>query len=91
MPVMASMRTFISLAALLVKVTARTWWGVQPLFQHQVGDLVGDDPRLARAGAGDDEQGRIEMQDRVPLLGVEAGQDVSGHCRRGSWARTGRE
>jgi len=63
--------------------------GRQSHLQDQVGDLVGDHPRLARAGAGDDEQGRVEVQHRLPLLGIEARQDVSGHGN-GSWARTGR-
>ncbi len=39
--------------------------------RQQVGDAVGQHPRLARAGAGDDQQRAALVDDRLALLGVE--------------------
>ena len=38
---------------------------------QQVADAVREDPRLARAGSGDDEQRSAVVQDRLALLGVQ--------------------
>ncbi len=40
---------------------------------HQIGDLLRDHPRLARAGAGQHQQGAVKVVDRFALLGIEAG------------------
>ena len=37
----------------------------------QVGDAAGDDARLAGAGAGEDQQRSVEVQDRFALLRVQ--------------------
>ena len=39
----------------------------------QVGDAVGEHPRLAGSGTGDDEQRTVAVHDRVELIGVETG------------------
>ncbi len=39
----------------------------------QVRDAVGEHPRLAGSGAGDDEQRAVAVHDRVELIGVETG------------------
>ncbi len=70
-PTRAATRSFISPAALLVNVIARIWPGCTLRAAEQVGDAVGQDPGLARAGAGDDEQRRSFVYDGGPLLGVE--------------------
>ena len=46
----------------------------------EMGDLAGDDPRLARAGPGQDEQGAAFVQHRLPLRLVQPGQ-VAGQRR----------
>ena len=45
---------------------------------EQVRDAVGEHPRLARPGAGDDEQGATVVQDCLALGGVEAGDELLG-------------
>ena len=71
----ASMRSRISPAALLVKVTARIELGRDARSQ-QVGDASGDHPRLARAGPGQDEQRAVDMGDGLALRGREIGEQV---------------
>ena len=39
----------------------------------QVRDAVGEHPRLAGSGAGDDEQRAVAVHDRVELIRVETG------------------
>ncbi len=43
---------------------------------HQVGDPVGQDARLARARAGEDQQRALAVGDRVALRRVQAGQQL---------------
>lgn len=45
--------------------------GVNLRFQQDFGDAHGQDLRLARAGAGDDHDGALDIVDGFPLLGVE--------------------
>ena len=66
-------RSCISFAALLVKVMAAMLRGWKPQSCDQIGDLLRDHPRLARAGAGQHQQGAVEVVDRFALLGIEAG------------------
>ena len=44
----------------------------------EVRDPVGEDPRLARAGAGQDQQRPLGRRDRAGLLGVEGADDLLG-------------
>ena len=64
----ASVRAFISPAALLVKVTARIASEGTPLLADQVGDAVGDHARLAAARAGQDEHRALRGQHGLALL-----------------------
>ncbi len=48
------------------------------LHPHEVGDAMGQDTRLARAGAGEDQKWSLGGRDRAGLLGVEPLDDV---CR----------
>ena len=47
-------------------------------FLDQIGDAVGDDPRLAGPGPGEDEQGPLDVLGGFPLLGIEACEEVLG-------------
>ena len=67
----ASTRSRISPAALFVNVTASTSSGVRVTVADEVRDAVRDDARLARAGAGENQQRPVEVQHRFALLGVE--------------------
>ena len=67
-PTSCSTRSFISPAALLVKVIARICAGVHAAGGQQVGDPVGQHPGLAGAGAGHDEQRRARVHDGGALL-----------------------
>ena len=42
------------------------------MLADQVGDAVGQDPGLARAGTGDDQQRTVGVDDGVELVGVQA-------------------
>ncbi len=75
------MRARISPAALLVKVMARTSSGRTPAHLDQVGHAVGEHARLARAGAGEDEQRALEVLDGLALRLVEAGEQGFGGGR----------
>ena len=77
-PTRAATRSFISSAALLVKVMARISKGETPRSRDEVGDAVGEDPGLARPGAGHDEQRPVVVGDRLGLLRVEPGQQLVG-------------
>ncbi len=65
-------RSFISPAALLVKVTAKIRSGATPCLIDQPGDAHREDAGLARAGAGHHQQGAVHVLDRLPLGGIEA-------------------
>ena len=58
----------------------------------QVGDPMGQHARLARAGAGQDQQRALGGRDRAGLLGVERADDLllAGPAGRGSSLRVGR-
>ena len=73
----AATRARISPAALLVNVRARMFLPGDPL-PHQVGDPPGDHPRLARARAGQDEQGAVDVGDGLALGGGQVGEEVHG-------------
>ena len=51
---------------------------------QEPGDPVGEHPRLARAGAGDDEQRPLAVAHGAGLLGVEVGEQVVGGAQRSS-------
>ena len=60
----------------------------------EVGDAMGEHPRLARSGAGDDQQRSAAVDDGVELVGVEPGERVAAvrrdarrRCCRGSRSR----
>ena len=73
----ASIRSRISPAALLVKVMARMFSPAIP-WPQQVGDPPGDDPRLARARAGQDQQRPVDVGDGLALGGGQVGEQVHG-------------
>ncbi len=77
-PTSAATRSFISPAALLVKVIARISPGCDAALGEQVGDAAGQHPGLAGAGAGDDEQRATCVDDGSALLRVQALEE-SGH------------
>ena len=77
-PRMAPTRSRISRAALLVKVTASTWFGIGAAGQQDVGEAGGQDTGLAGAGAGQHQQRAVHGFHRFALLGVQAGE-VVGH------------
>ena len=86
-PTSAATRSFISPAALLVKVIARISPGLHPAFGEQVGDAAGQHPRLARAGARDDQQRAALVHDSRALLRVEPveqGRRIDRDPRRGA-------
>ena len=64
------MRSFITPAALLVKVTARIALAWHALFD-QMRDAIGDDARLAGAGAGQHEQRAFGRQHSFALAFVQ--------------------
>ena len=47
-------------------------------FPDQIGNAVGDDPRLAGPGPGEDEQRPLDVLGGFPLLRIEAGEEVPG-------------
>ena len=73
-PSMSSSRSRISPAALFVNVIARISCGLIPQRVDQVRDAVGEDARLAGAGAGDDEQRALGREHGLPLGGVQVGE-----------------
>ena len=46
--------------------------------QQQVRDAVRDDPRLAAAGAGQDQQGTVQVRSRLALNRRQPGQQIGG-------------
>ena len=44
--------------------------GLREAFGDEVRDSLRDDARLARAGAGQDQQRPVDVQDRVALFGI---------------------
>ena len=77
-PTSRAMRSRISPAALLVKVMARMASAGDPGLADQPRDAVGQDARLAAAGAGQHEQRAVAVEDGLALGGIEAGEEV-GH------------
>ena len=75
-----SSRSRISPAALFVNVIARISFGFTPQRGDQVGDAVGEDARLARAGAGDDEQRALGGEDGL-ALGRDSGRRGTAPAR----------
>ena len=75
-------RSCISPAALLVNVTARIRSGRRAL-ADQLGDAIGDDPRFARAGAGQDQQRPVKRLHRLALGRIQ----VVRHAAVGPGAR----
>ena len=59
-PISASVRSRISRAALLVKVTTSIWLGQALARGEDVGDARGQHPRLARARAGEHQQRAVD-------------------------------
>jgi len=53
-------------------------------FLDQVGDLVGDHPRLAAAGTGQHQEGAVEILYRFALRGIEVGEHASGMLSLGA-------
>ena len=66
-PTRPSTRSRISCAALLVNVMARISLGRACAAAHEVGDPVGEHARLARAGAGEDQQRSLAVQHGLAL------------------------
>ena len=84
-PIIWPTRSFISRAALLVKVTTRISPGrARPRLQD-MRDARGQHPGLAGAGAGQHQHRAVERLDRLALLRIEAVQ--IGRHRRGARAR----
>ncbi len=92
------MRSFISRAALLVKVTARIWLGKALPVARYVRDAGGEHAGLAGAGAGEDEDRTVHGFDGEALFGVQAfeigrvrlGPMTGGHGARGNAGRLAR-
>ena len=91
---MSPTRSFISRAALLVKVTAKNLAGPRAAGGEDVRDARGQHARLAGAGAGQHQHRAVECLDRAALLGVEVGEIVArptrGQRARGNAAGGGR-
>ena len=68
-------------AALLVKVTARISRGRRQPLPDQVRDAVGDDARLPRPGARQDEQRPFAVAHGLELRRVEDFRERVGHRR----------
>ena len=80
-PTRLMIRSRSSAAARLVNVTARIRHGATPLTPDEVRDPMGQDARLARAGAGEDQQRAVGRRDRPGLLRVERADDLLGTGR----------
>ena len=65
-------RSFISRAALLVKVTDRISCGPRAALAQDVGDPRGQHAGLAGAGAGQHQNRAVQRLDRIALFGIEA-------------------
>ena len=91
-PTRLMIRSRSSAAARFVNVTARIRHGGDVLDADQVGDPMGEDARLARAGAGEDQQRAVGRRDGARLLGVEGADDLAprGPSRRGAGRRVRR-
>ena len=77
-------RSFISRAALLVKVTERISPGRARPGREDMGDAAGQHARLAGAGAGQHQHRTIQRFHRLALLGIEAGEILRGRSRPGA-------
>ena len=67
-------RSFISRAALLVKVTARISRGLRAAEIEDVGDAGGEHAGFAGSGAGQHQHRPVQRFHRLALLGVEVGE-----------------
>ena len=88
-PMRAPMRSFISRAALLVKVTARISPRPRPAGGEEMGEPGGQHPRLAGAGAGQHQHRAVGRLHGGALLGVqpvEVARRTSGDGPRGNAA-----
>ena len=74
-PSNASTRARISSAALFVN-DRQHLVRLRVAVADQVGDAAGDDARLAGAGAGEDQQRSVEVQDRFALLRVQGVEEI---------------
>jgi hypothetical protein len=96
-PTRTPMRSFISRAALLVKVTDEDLRGIGEAEIENMGDAGGQNPGLAGAGAGQNQHRALDAFDRIGLLGIEAREIVrrrpcgvaGGHGARGNSATRG--
>ena len=59
-----------------MNVTASTSCGCGVAVADQVGDAAGDDARLAGAGAGEDQQRAVDVQDRFALFGIQGVEEI---------------
>ena len=71
-PITPSSRSRSSLAALVVKVTARMLVRRDRPSPDEVGDPGGEERGLARAGAREDQDRTVGSEDDLALLGAEA-------------------
>ena len=65
------MRSFISPAALLVKVTGEDPTRIDAVVIDEARDARGEHARLAGAGAGEHEQRAVDVQHRLALRGIQ--------------------
>ena len=89
-PTSSATRSFISPAALLVKVMASTSPRRDPAGRQQVRDPAGEHPGLARAGAGDHQQRATLVDDRLPLLRIQIVEQGGDRARRDRLGGIGR-
>ncbi len=77
--VSADRRRSISLAALLVNVTASIDSGLAWPGRQQPGDPRREHARLAAAGAGEDQRRPVRQRDRGELFRIEVGEKRGRH------------
>ena len=62
--------------------------GLREALGDQIRDALRDDARLARTGAGKDQQRAVDVQDRVALFGIQGCEWIHvGDQASGLWAR----
>ena len=83
-PMSMPIRSFISRAALLVKVTARIWLGQALRSCQHVGEAVVKHAGFASACTCENEQRTVDRQHSIALFGVEAFQVLRVGCRHGT-------
>ena len=86
-------RSFISRAALLVKVTARISRGLRAAEIEDMGDAGGQDAGFAGSGAGQHQHRPVQRLHRLALFGIEIGEigrrRLRAHGTRGNAAGRG--